>query len=101
MLKQLGRIVPRQETSIKDWSLLFLNKVTYTKIEKQKTIYTLFLDEWISFYEAFTELKPKFTGADGKSLKGISRYFKEECWQLLPFLPSFSYGIQYIQRKLA
>src|SRR5690606_16039769 len=77
MLRQLGRIIPRTETNIESFAMAYKDKVTYTKIQQEKSLYTLFLDEWINFFETFTGLPPKFTGMDGKSLKMIITYLKK------------------------
>ncbi|HCY83092.1 MAG TPA: hypothetical protein DHV22_16565 [Xanthomarina gelatinilytica] len=77
MLHQLGRIIPRTETNIESFAMAYKDKVTYTKIQQEKSLYTLFLDEWTSFFETFTGLPPKFTGMDGKSLKMIITYLKK------------------------
>src|SRR5690606_5381731 len=77
MLHQLGRIIPRTETDVESFAIAYKDKVTYTKIQQEKSLYTLFLDEWTVFFEQFTGLPPKFTGVDGKSLKSIITYLKQ------------------------
>ncbi|OBX17817.1 MULTISPECIES: hypothetical protein [Bizionia] len=77
MLRQLGRIIPRLEASMESFKTHFEAKVSYTKIETEKSTYTLFLDEWTAFFEQLTGLPPKFTGADGNSLKSIITYLKK------------------------
>ncbi|EGV44290.1 hypothetical protein BZARG_759 [Bizionia argentinensis JUB59] len=74
MLKQLGRIIPRSESSMQSYINHYQSKVSYTKIETKKSLYTQFLDEWTAFFEQFSGLPPKFTGADGNSLKSIITY---------------------------
>lgn len=78
MLRQLGRIVPRLESSIEQFKTAYKDKVTYTKIEKQKSLYSMFLSEWYTFYNTYSEgIEPKFTGADGNALKSIIAHLKK------------------------
>ncbi|MGV8814768.1 MAG: hypothetical protein ACOH2D_11730 [Gelidibacter sp.] len=71
MLLQLGRIIPRLEANVFAYSSLHESNVNYTLITQVKSQFTLFKDAWESFYEAFYQLPPKFTGAEGNALKGI------------------------------
>ncbi|WP_417289636.1 hypothetical protein [Corallibacter sp.] len=77
MLKQLGRIIPRTETEVDLFEIAYKDKVNYSKIEKEQTLYSQFLSEWYRFFERYTGLPPKFTGMDGKSLKSIITYLKQ------------------------
>ncbi|WP_158651257.1 hypothetical protein [Pseudotamlana carrageenivorans] len=76
-LKQIGRIIPHTESNLKAFETLFKNKVLYTKVVAEKSLYAKFLSEWYSFFERFTGLPPKFTGMDGKSLKSIITYLTQ------------------------
>lgn len=73
-LKQLGRIIPLYTQDIGDFNKEYDGKVNYTIITQEKSIYTQFLSEWSLFYEDYSGVPPKFTGVDGKALKGIIGY---------------------------
>ena len=74
MLKSIGRIIPLFESSVKDYIQAYQDKVQYTLISKEKSQFSEFKQAWFRFYEAFAGLPPKFSGADGKSLKDIITY---------------------------
>lgn len=76
--QQLGAILPPQEEEIQYYQEQWKGSVSYTKDEPQTTsLYTLFLDEWFSFYKRLYGFPPKFTGADGKALKQIISYLQQ------------------------
>jgi len=92
MLKNIGRIIPPKESDFSAFVKEFTNRVSYTRITQEKSLYSQFLSEWAIFYENFTQLPPKFTGADGAALKGIIGYLKKvstnenealELWKVL------------------
>lgn len=76
MLKQLGRIIPRMETDFEAHRTLHQGKVNYTIITTDKSLFTQFVEAWETFYEAFYQLPPKFTGAEAKALKSIITHLK-------------------------
>lgn len=92
-LKNIGAIIPPLETDIATYKTSYNNRITYQPVIKQKSLYTLFLDTWVSFYEVFASMPPKFTGADGNALKSIISHLKKltngvdkealELWQLI------------------
>lgn len=117
MLRQIGRIVPRHEDDFGDFNKAFENKVNYTIITQEKSLYTKFLDEWLHFYSEYAQLEPKFTGADGKALKQIIGYLQKlhggndnealELWRVIlskwNTLPEFHQNntdLKYINSKL-
>lgn len=68
-------------------------KLTYSLIsgEPQK-LYSQLVREWFNFYERLNGVRPKFTGTDGKAIRGIEKYLNEVCsdpmealgtWQLI------------------
>lgn len=77
VINHLGALLPVYEKDIPIKEQEYLGKVTYTLEVKQKSLYTLFLDEWYRFYEKTTGVPPKFTGADGKALKQVIAYLKQ------------------------
>lgn len=76
MMLQIGRIVPRHEDDFKDFETLHQGKISYTKTAEEKSLYSQFNSEWYRFYNNNFKIPPKFTGADGKALKGIITYLK-------------------------
>lgn len=77
VILNLGAILPAYEKEIPNKQAEYTGKVTYCLEVKEKSLYTLFLDEWYRFYEKTTGIPPKFTGADGKALKQIITYLKK------------------------
>lgn len=73
-LKALGRIIPLFTKDFGDYNSQFEGKVNYTIITQEKTTYSKFLSEWTLFYENYANMPPKFSGVDGKALKGIIGY---------------------------
>lgn len=92
MMREIGRIIPRNEDDISEFTQQHYLKVTYHRIATEKSLYTLFMEAWYRFYEDYTQLPPKFTGADGNALKAIITYLKQiggsdgealEAWKLI------------------
>ncbi|MEH6407900.1 MAG: hypothetical protein V7767_11515 [Leeuwenhoekiella sp.] len=91
-LYYIGMLIPPKESDIPAFREDPTRSVTYTKIEKKKSIYTQFSDAWFTFYEEFAQIEPKFTGVEGKALKQIIVYLKKvsgsdeaalELWQVI------------------
>lgn len=76
-LKSIGQIIPPKETDIDAYKNHFNNRVTYQAVIKQKTLLTEFLDAWLQFYENYTQMPPKYTGADCNALKAIITHLKK------------------------
>jgi hypothetical protein len=76
LLKHLGKAIPRYETQFTDYKSQFKETIKYNQLVQVKSLYTLFLDHWMQFYQAFSEMPAKFTGADGKALKSIITHLK-------------------------
>jgi hypothetical protein len=74
----IGRLIPPLEDQVTAFAKARSPKITYTKIEKVRNIWTHFSDEYFKLYESITNLSPKFTAADGKALKSIINYLTEE-----------------------
>lgn len=92
ILKAIGRIIPFHIDDFSTYNVEFQGKVNYTIINQEKSLYSQFNEEWHSFYENFAGVPPKFTAADGKSLKGVIGYLKKistndnealELWKLI------------------
>ena len=77
MIHEIGRIIPPGEDDLTSFTLNYEGKVLYTDITPIKSLYSQYVSEWNTFYEAFTQLPPKFTGADGNALKAIISYLKK------------------------
>lgn len=77
ILDSFGIVVPLEEKQVQQYQNRYGKNVTYTKIEKKKSIYTQFSDAWFVFYEGFAGIEPKFTGVEGKALKQIITYLKK------------------------
>lgn len=91
-IRSIHLIIPPTKDHILEYTNAMREKVTYEQIENQKSIYTQFVNEWFSFYADYMEMKPKFTKAEGGSLKQIITYLKSttgseqkalELWQAL------------------
>ena len=80
MLDALGKIVPREESELTAFKTTFASKVVYTsEAMKPVSVYSQFFNEWTSFFMKENKgRKPKFTGADGTSLKQIIAYLIDE-----------------------
>lgn len=76
-LKAIGKIIPPTEEHFDMFMKTFKGKIDYTLQTKEKSLYSQFNSEWHKFYEEFTSLPPKFSGADGKSLKSIITYLQK------------------------
>ncbi len=116
MIKEIGRIIPGHEDDLTSFKIEHNGTVTYTDITKVKSLYTQFLDEWDTFYTNFTQLTPKFTGADGNALKSIISYLKQistdelealatwklilEKWHTLNDFHQANTDLKYINSKL-
>jgi len=77
ILDSFGIVVPLLEKEVQHYQNRYGKNVTYTKIEKKKSLYTQFSDAWFVFYEQFAGIEPKFTGVEGKALKQIITYLKK------------------------
>lgn len=75
-LRQIGMLIPPDESQIENYTNNLSEKVLYTKIEKGKSLYTLFVTGWINFYTQHFGYAPKFSPTDGASLKSIISYLK-------------------------
>ncbi len=76
-LKSIGQIIPAQEQDIPVYKKHFENRITYNPVIKQKTLLTQFLEAWLQFYENYTQMPPKYTGADCNALKSIISHLKK------------------------
>lgn len=76
IIAYLGAILPVYEKDIEIKREEYNGRLVYEKIVKVQSLYSKFLNEWFLFYEGFKDIKPKFTGADGKQLKEIISYLK-------------------------
>lgn len=93
MMKYIGRILPHNEDDIGSFSALHNNRVNYSIVVKEESLFGRFVSEWSRFYEDQTTVQPKFTGADGKALNQIIAYLKKinagdeakalELWQVI------------------
>lgn len=93
IMDALGKVIPVTEAAFSHFNKKWLNKVNYEiEVKNTKSLYSQFLQEWFKFYEDLTDLKPKFTGADGNALKQIINYLKKQStndgealatWQLI------------------
>lgn len=79
LMDSIGKTIPINEEEISKLNEKLFQRVTYSIIpsDKQPSLYILFLNEWIVFYERITNLSPKITGADGNALKQIIQYLKK------------------------
>lgn len=75
--QKIGSILPPTEDEIESFKNRLNNVIVYIPNEKQKSLYTHFLDAWLLFYENFSGVKPRFNATDGKALKEIIKYFQE------------------------
>lgn len=114
--KVLWRIVPRIETHFNALTTQFDGKVQYNLETKPKSLYTLFVEAWYSFYESFAGMPPKFTGTDGKSIKSIIAYLTKltgneteafavwelllNKWDTLNYFHKENTDLKYINSKL-
>lgn len=76
-LKEIGRIIPPKVDNVDTWQAHFKDSLTITPIDKKKTPFSKFNDAWFAFYEARTNVPPKFNGADANHLKQIIAYLKK------------------------
>ncbi|WP_438710838.1 hypothetical protein ACSTS3_19565 [Aquimarina muelleri] len=76
-VKSIGALIPPTEGNIKLYKTIHENIIIITSIEKAKTLYTEFLDDWFAFYDDFMKIKPRFNATDGKHLKAIIKYLTE------------------------
>jgi hypothetical protein len=76
-VKSIGVLIPPTENNIEFYKRDLQHIITITPIEKAKTLYTEFLDEWFAFYDDFMKIKPRFNAIDGKHLKAIIKYLTE------------------------
>lgn len=93
LMNSIGRAIPINEDELPSFNREFENRVNYQiEVPQQQSLYSQFLQEWFKFYEDLTDLKPKFTGADGNALKQIINYLKKQStndgealatWQLI------------------
>jgi hypothetical protein len=76
MLNALGKVVPQKESDLDAFVKGWDGKVVYTSEEnKPVTIYSQFNSSWFAFFrKENNNIPPKFTAADGKSLKQIINY---------------------------
>jgi hypothetical protein len=88
----IGRLLPPEEKDVSAFAKARSPKITYQKIEKVKSIFTQFNDQWFLLYESIMDIAPKFTAGDGKALKSIIKYLTEvagtqtaalELWQVV------------------
>lgn len=76
--RSIGAVIPLLEADISDYRLKYAEKVNYTEVSTDKSLYSLFLESWFEFYrDNNSGINPKFTGADGSALKQIITYLKE------------------------
>jgi len=76
MMRQIGRILPQNETDISDFNIEYDGKVDYSIIVQEKSLFSMFNAAWFGFCIDKTGIEPKFTGADGKALNQIIAYLK-------------------------
>ncbi len=117
IMDALGKVIPISEEELPTLTKAYFGKVGYKiDVKKEQSLFTQFLNEWFYFYEDLTNLKPKFTGADGNALKQIISYFKQqttteeealETWKVLlgnwEYLSAFhrkQIDLKYINSKL-
>ncbi len=116
MVKAIGRLIPPNEANFDEYVRFFKDKVAYTLLEEEKSLYSSFNDEWHRFYEKQFALPPKFTAAEGKSLKGIIAYLTKvsvneteayelwkvilEKWDTLSEFHQANADLKYINSKL-
>lgn len=72
----LFMVAPQLEAAILVLKNNFKGRVSWELVQKEKTIFTFFLDEYLSWYEAKFKLKPKFSGVEGKALKSIIAFLQ-------------------------
>ncbi|WP_271782202.1 hypothetical protein [Aquimarina algiphila] len=73
-LLNIGRIIPIKEQDLTRFILEKEGKVTYSKIEKQVSLYAEYTTVWFDFYRNFMGIEPNFTKIDGANLKKIMDY---------------------------
>lgn len=79
-LAAIGRIIPPRVKSVPEWQKKYASDLKITPIQKGNTSqYSMFRDAWFSFYETYSGLPPKFSGADGNALKQIITYLNGIC----------------------
>lgn len=78
---RLMMIIPEKEQSISTINKNFDGRVTYEKLLKEspKSLFKQLMQEFFVFYEQKTEVKPRFNGTDGNSLKMIIAHLKSIC----------------------
>ena len=93
---QLGTILPPQDEDIERFQEQWRGNVSYNKDDHQPAnLYTQFLDEWFGFYNKQFGIFPKFTGADGKSLKQIISYLRQNASDEQEALATWQYLLQH------
>lgn len=74
---KIGSIIPPLEYQIEAYGVQFKDKLSYHLIKPRKpTLYGLFVDEWLSFYDTNYQIQPRFNAVDGKGLKSIIAYLE-------------------------
>ena len=116
VIKAIGRLIPPNEANFDTYVKFFEGKIIYTLLTEEKSLYSSFNDEWHRFYEKQFSLPPKFTAAEGKSLKGIIAYLTKvsvneteafelwkvilEKWDTLSEFHQANADLKYINSKL-
>lgn len=81
LFTNIGRAVPLYESEIKAKLKEFPDTIGITKIEgpNKKSQYTLFLEEYILFFQNQSDgVSPKIDGVEGSALKKIITYLNKE-----------------------
>lgn len=116
LMNSIGRVIPVNEDELPSFNREFENRVNYQiEVKQVQSLYTRFLNAWFQFYEDLMELKPKFTGADGKALNRIIAYLKTQSvdeeeafntwdfflsnWNNLPTFHQKNTDLKYIDSK--
>jgi len=74
-IQRVGFLIPPREKDIPLW-IDMIKSITITPIQKNKSLYSQFTEEWFNFYERLMGVQYRFNGADGKALKSIIAYLK-------------------------
>jgi hypothetical protein len=77
--ESLFLVAPQLEGAILILKDNFKGRVSWELVQKDKSLYSFFVDEYLSWYETKFNLKPKFSGVEGKSLKSIISFLQGVC----------------------